>query len=158
MKYILDTSAILSGKDIPLSETLYVTPKVMNEISEGGRWYKKFQRMRAGGMQVVSPSGSCIEQVKKQAKRTGDHLRLSETDVEVVALAIQMDGTILTDDYSIQNIAKSMNIDYQGVAQEEIDEEYEWNYRCEKCGRWYKEEKEECKICGGDIKTVRLTG
>ena len=63
---------------------------------------------------------------------------------------------ILTDDYSIQNLAKHMDIDYQGLAQEEIDEEYEWKYRCTKCRRWHKEPLDECPICGGEVKSARL--
>ena len=156
MKFVLDTSVILSGKDIPLSEEIYVPPKVLDEISEGGRWYQKLQRMRAAGLQVVLPPGNIIEEIKKQAKKTGDFLRLSDTDVEVLALANYLDATILTDDYSIQNLAKSMDIDFQGIAQDEIEEEYEWTYRCKNCGRWYKEEREECEICGGKVRTVRL--
>lgn len=157
MRYVLDTSAILSGKDIPLSEEMYITPSVLDEISKGGRWYMKLQRMRAAGLKVISPPGTIIEDVKKQARRTGDYLRLSDTDNEVLAAAIHLNATILTDDYSIQNLARSMDVGYKGIAQEEITEEYKWNYRCKKCGRWFKEPKEECERCGGEVKTVRLT-
>lgn len=155
-KYILDTSAILSGKDIPMDRDLYVPPSVLDEIKEGGRWYKKLQRMKAAGLKIVAPSGTLIERVNKTAKRTGDYLRLSETDVEIVALAMHMDGVILTDDYSIQNISKDLDIPFQGIAQDEIDEEYTWRYRCKKCGRWHEEETEECEKCGGEVKTVKV--
>lgn len=157
MRYILDTSAILSGKDIPMTQEMYVPPKVLDEIQKGGRWFKKLQRLRAAGLKVVDPPGPVVEEVDAAAKRTGDSIRLSDTDVQVIALAMHMDGTILTDDYSIQNLAKVMSIDYQGVAQEEITEEYTWKYRCKKCGRYYKEPKEKCDVCGGNIRTVKLT-
>lgn len=155
-KYILDTSAILSGKDMPMDRDLYVPPGVLDEIKEGGRWYKKLQRMKAAGLKVIAPSGSLIEEVNKKAKRTGDYLRLSDTDVEVVALAMYLDGVILTDDYSIQNISKEMHIPFEGIAQDEIEEEYTWRYRCRKCGRWYREETEICQTCGGEVRTVKV--
>lgn len=155
MRYILDTSVILSGKNIPLSVDLYIPPGVLDEIKEGGRWYRKLQLMLAAGMKVVTPPGTVIEDVEKHAKKTGDYLRLSSTDIEMIALALYIDATILTDDYSIQNLAKEMGVRYKGVAQEEIKEGYTWKYRCKKCGQIYKEELDECSRCGGDIKTVR---
>jgi len=156
MKYVLDTSAILSGKDIPMDEDMYVPPGVLSEISEGGRWYRKLEMMKSAGLTEMQPPGTIMDRVKEQASRTGDDIRLSETDMEVVALAIYVEGTILTDDYSIQNLAKSMDVQYKGIAQDEIDEEWEWNYRCENCRRWLKEPKDECPRCGGKVVSARL--
>ncbi len=158
MKYVLDTSAILSGKNIPLDKDLYVPPGVLSEINKGGRWYRKLELMRSAGLSELSPPGNIMDKVRQHANKTGDAIRLSETDLEVVALALHVEGTILTDDYSIQNLARSMDIDYKGVAQEEIDEEWEWEweYRCEKCRRWLNEPKDECPRCGGDVVSARL--
>lgn len=156
MKYVLDTSAILSGKDIPLDEDLYVPPGVLSEIKEGGRWHRKLEMMRAAGLNELNPPGNAMNKVKQHASQTGDDIRLSDTDMEVIALAIYVEGTIVTDDYSIQNLAKSMDVDYKGIAQEEIDEEWEWEYRCAKCHRWLKEPKDECPRCGGEVRSARL--
>ncbi len=156
MKYILDTSAVLSGKDIPLTEDLFIPSGVLDEIKREDRWSRKLENMRSGGLQVIEPPAAQIERVKKRAKKTGDDIRLSDVDVQVVALALHLEGTIITDDRSIQNIASNLDVEYQGLAQEEITEEYEWSYRCEKCGRWYEEPKEKCQRCGGDIKSARL--
>ncbi len=155
MKYVLDTSVILSGKNIPLSVDLYVPPGVLDEIKEGGRWYRKLQLMLAAGLKVVNPPGAIMSEVEKQAKKTGDYLRLSSTDVEVIALAVHLGAKILTDDYSIQNLAKKMKIDYGGISQDEIKEGYTWIYRCKKCGQVYKKELKECHRCGGEVRTVR---
>ncbi len=155
MRYVLDTSVILSGKNIPLSVDMYISPGVLDEIKEGGRWYRKLQLMLAAGLKVVTPPGIIKGDVEKHAKKTGDYLRLSSTDMEIIALALHLDATILTDDYSIQNLAKEMDIEYQGISQEEIKEGYTWIYRCKKCGQVYKKEIEECHRCGGEIRTVR---
>ncbi len=156
IKYVLDTSAILSGKNIPLDEDLYVPPGVVSEINKGGRWYRKLEMMRAAGLSELQPPGSVMDRVKRYAKKTGDDIRLSETDMEVVALAIYIEATVVTDDYSIQNLAKSMDVDYKGIAQEEIDQEWEWEYRCVKCRRWLDEPKDECPRCGGEVRSARL--
>ena len=156
MKYVLDTSAILSGKDIPMDEDMYVPPGVLSEITEGGRWYRKLEMMKSAGLTEMHPPGNLMDRVKEQASRTGDDIRLSETDIEVIALAIYVEGTILTDDYSIQNLAKSLDVQYKGIAQDEINEEREWSYRCEKCRRWLKDPMEECPRCGGNVVSARL--
>ncbi len=155
MSYVLDTSAILSGKNLPFTVDLYIPPGVLDEIKKGGRWYRKVKMMMAAGLKVVSPPGALVEAVERKAKSTGDYLRLSDTDVEVIALALHLDAEILTDDYSIQNMAKNMGIRYGGISQMGIREEYTWTYRCRKCGRWYRESVEECDTCGGEIRTTK---
>ncbi len=155
MSYVLDTSAILSGKDLPFTVDIFIPPGVLDEIKEGGRWYRKIKMMMAAGLTVVSPPGALIEVVEKKAKSTGDYLRLSKTDVEVIALALYLNAKILTDDYSIQNMAKNMDIQYSGISQKGIKKEYSWTYRCKKCGHWYRESEGECEICGGEVRTTR---
>ncbi len=156
-KYVLDTSVILSGKDIPMTGDMYIPPSVFDEIKKGGRWYNKLQRMLSAGLGIVTPPGPYMVEVKQKAKRTGDYLRLSPTDMEVLALALFLKADIITDDYSIQNLARALEIGYSGLAEEGIKKEFKWGYRCEKCYRYYKDPGEECFVCGGKIKTVRLT-
>ncbi|MFO8109104.1 MAG: PIN domain-containing protein [Thermoplasmata archaeon] len=156
-KYVLDTSAILSGKDVSLDKDMYIPPSVMDEIKKGGRWYNKLQRLLAGGLNIVTPPGPYIVEVTQCAKHTGDYLRLSSTDIEVLALALHLEAVVVTDDYSIQNLAKALGIKFKGLAVKEIKNEYKWGYRCVKCYRLYKEPVEDCLVCGGEVKTTRLT-
>lgn len=155
MKYVMDTSVILSGKDIPLTDPMYIPPGVLKEIKKGGRWFRKLMNMKAVGLKTVTPPGAAVMDVRRRAKNTGDLVRLSDTDIEVIALAVHLDAVILTDDYAIQNMAKNLGVSYKGISQEGITEEYSWTYRCTKCGRWYKEPTDDCRICGGEVKTVR---
>jgi UPF0271 protein len=46
-----------------------------------------------------------VDDVKAVAERTGDISKLSDTDVKVLALAKQLDRAIVSDDYSVQNVA-----------------------------------------------------
>jgi len=43
-----------------------------------------------------------IDVVTEKAKSTGDHLRLSQADIDLLAKALEVSGTLVTDDYSIQ--------------------------------------------------------
>jgi len=157
--YILDTSAILSGKPISLDNAKMVTtPAVSNELKPGGRDYRTFQLLQEKGLMIQSPSRLAENEVKETAKKTGDIDRLSSADIEVLALALDInknsnrEAIILTDDYTIQNIASNLNIKFQGFSQEGIRKKFKWVYRCPGCGKRFKESIKICPICGTETK------
>jgi UPF0271 protein len=98
---------------------------------------------------------SSISKVKDAATKTGDIGRLSDVDVSVIALAIDLDGIVLTDDFSIQNVCSVMRINYRSVGTDGIKKVEKWNYRCNGCGKWYKEKQNDCPICGSSMKAHR---
>ncbi len=111
------------------------------------------------GMRIAAPSTESRETVIEGAIETGDLGRLSDTDIDIIALGSEMDrGLILTDDYSIQNMCEFLGIDYRGAKEEGIKEEWRWTYRCTGCKRNYRPEKAEkheytCPVCGSRIKS-----
>ena len=64
-------------------------------------------------------------------------------------------GTVMTDDYSIQNTARIMGIPYKAVGQAGIKKVEKWNYQCIGCGKWYKEKMDDCPICGSAMRAHR---
>lgn len=57
-------------------------------------------------IQIFSASNESIEKVRSAAERTGDIDRLSPTDSQVLALALELSAPLISDDYSIQNVSK----------------------------------------------------
>jgi len=104
---------------------------------------------------VTSPSSASLSEVKEAAQRTGDDARLSPVDMEVLALARDLQATLLTDDYSIQNLARVLGIKYQGVGFKGIKEIIIWTYRCKGCGRIFEKNQPDCPICGSELRSVR---
>ncbi len=96
-----------------------------------------------------------IDKVTEAARKSGDHGRLSPVDITVLALALDTEGTILSDDYSIQNVAKIMNISFRPVGMKGIKKVEKWNYQCIGCGKWFKENSPECPICGSGMRSKR---
>lgn len=154
MLYILDTSAILSGKFF--GSNIATAPLVLNEIKPKGHSWRLLQYMISAGMKIIEPPKEAIETVKKIAEKTGDIMKLSETDIQVIALAFHLKGILLTDDYAMQNVAKEMGIEYRNVIEEGIKNKFYWKYRCKSCGRFFHELQKECPICGGEIKRVKI--
>lgn len=107
------------------------------------------------GMKIIEPPKKAIESVKKVAEKTGDIMKLSGTDIQVIALAFHLKGILLTDDYAMQNVAKEMGIEYRNVIEEGIKNKFYWKYRCKSCRRFFHELQKECPVCGGEIKRVK---
>lgn len=155
---IIDTSAILSGKPINFEGyTLVTTPGVNNELRPGGRDARMFQLLKEKGLEIITPTKKSIEHIKKIAKTSGDIEGLSKTDIELIALSYELKKqghkpVILTDDYSIQNVADILNLDYESFNQSKITKRFKWSYRCRGCGRTFKDAAKICPVCGSSIK------
>ncbi len=156
MKFVLDTSAILSGKNFPDNYELYSSPKILEEIKHGSM-KRRLDYLIESRLQVMLPSSATIENVKQCAQDTGDIARVSEADIEILSLAKELDAVILTDDYSIQNLASELDVEYKGVALKEITHTIKWSFRCKGCGRYWDEMHESCPVCGSELKTTRKT-
>lgn len=150
MVFVLDSSALFAMEDLPED---HVCPEGV--VSELRRYNDKRLDRWGDILRVSDCSNGSIATVRDAAKKSGDLGRLSDVDITVIALALDVSGTILTDDYSIQNVAKIMGIDYKAVGTEGIKKVEKWNYRCNGCGKWYKEEMKECPICGHSMRSYR---
>ena len=157
--FIIDTSAILSGKPINLDNAnMSTTPGVSEELKPGGRDYRTFQLLQEKGLIIQSPSKESVNKINKTAEETGDKERLSTADIEILALALDInkdvnkETIILTDDYPIQNVANTLNIKFQSFSQRGITKKFKWMYRCPGCGKRFKESIKICPICGSETK------
>lgn len=153
-KYVLDASAVLCGKDLLLSGEVYIPPSVIEELGEG-KYRRKVEVLLAIKITEKLPATESREKIRRSAEQTGDLLRLSETDIDVLALAFELNATILTDDYSIQNVARHMGIEYEVVSEKGIREEFKWEYVCIGCRRRFDKAVIECPICGAKVRTKR---
>jgi len=148
---ILDSSALFSMEDLPNGE-IAVPPGVVDELMK----YKDHRIERWGDLLRVSEcTKASISKVNDAALKSGDAGRLSDVDVSVIALALDLKGVVMTDDFSIQNVCSIMGIEYRSVGTDGIKKVEKWNYRCNGCGKWYKEKTNDCPICGSSMKAYR---
>lgn len=155
MRLVLDASAVLSGIPFSGEHEYFISPCIERELSKG-KVKRNLELMKWISLHVVSPSDASLSEVRSKAEESGDIKRVSKSDIEILALAKDLKATILTDDYSIQNLASMLGIDYRGILQKGIKEEVRWSYRCRKCGKFWEESFDECPVCGGRIRTVRV--
>lgn len=150
---VLDTSAVLSGKAPALPA--YAPESILGEFARPGRDRRALDYLLETGLRLVPPTLANLRRVEEAAGKTGDDRRLSPVDLDVLAVALDVHGTIHTDDYSIQNVASVLDIPFRGIAQAGISEVITWVYRCRGCGRIYPDVVKECTVCGSEVKQVK---
>ncbi|HKZ48733.1 MAG TPA: PIN domain-containing protein [Thermoplasmata archaeon] len=151
MEYALDASAILTGRQF--AGELVSTPRITGEVRRKGLTSAEesfLERVR-----VFAPSPEAAVRVAAVARSTGDDARLSPADAELLALALERGCVLVTDDYSIQNVATVLGVRYEPVLELGIREVRRWHRRCTGCGRYFDEPVAECPVCGSAVKTTR---
>jgi UPF0271 protein len=158
---VLDTSALVAGFDpFSISEEQYTVPSVIEEVSRNSIFSLRFETaIESGRVTVTSPKADFLSKVKASASAVGDAFFLSDTDIQVLALALELKTNgyrplVATDDYSIQNVANQMKIEFASLVTFGIRRRLQWVRYCPACHRKYPEEYKDnrCKICGTQLK------
>lgn len=158
--FILDTSAFLSGKPLDFENAIFITTYLIDEeITKGGKDHQNLLFLKEKGLILKKASVESKNEIEKVSKKSGDFERLSEFDREILALALdevkdRKVVVILTDDYSIQNVATYLKIKFQSISQKGITKKFKWISRCQGCGKKFKDNISVCPICGSDTKKV----
>jgi UPF0271 protein len=158
---VLDTSAFLAGYDaFSVGEEQVTVPKVEEEIRRNSMVLVRFSAaIESGKVKVKAPSEEFLNKIKASANTVGDSFKLSETDMQLLALASELKAAgcvpqIVTDDYSIQNVATQMGIEFLALATFGIKRLLEWIRYCPACYREYPADyaSKECQVCGTQLK------
>ncbi|MGD0159231.1 MAG: hypothetical protein ABSB89_02925 [Candidatus Bathyarchaeia archaeon] len=162
---IIDTSAIVAGFDpFTIKEEQYTTPKVREETTEDTMPGQRFRTaIENGRVTVKNPQKTFLERAKAFASSMGDSFFLSETDLQVLALALELktegySPLIATDDYSIQNVATEMKFEFAPLTTFGIRRRLQWMRYCPACHKKYPAnyKSRDCQICGTALKRKPL--
>jgi UPF0271 protein len=162
---ILDTSAFVAGFDPFLTEEdQYTVPLVKDEILGKSMPAVRFDAaMQNGRVKVKIPATEFSDKAKAYADQVGDTAFLSETDHQVLALALELKSQgyspmIVTDDYSMQNVANQMNIEFASLATFGIRRRLQWVRYCPACHKKYPADHKAkmCEVCGTELKRKPL--
>ena len=158
---ILDTSAFIAGFD-PLahSEKQYTAPKVKNELNTASiSWIRYNAAIENRKLIILNPEDSVFQKVLEESKKAGDIRYLSEADLQVLAIAMELKNrglnpVIITDDYSIQNVANKMKIKFKSLMTFGIKFRFKWILYCPACYKKYPSDYnfKSCEICGTVLK------
>ncbi len=152
--YVLDTSLLLGGREPPRDGQWATTPEAAAEISPGGRDARRFADWQSVGLTIAEPGQASQRAVTRVAREAGNLDRLSAADRSLLALALELDGTLVSDDYTMLDVARRIGVASQTVNTEGIVGTKNWKPRCTGCGRWFDAAPagRECPVCGSPVK------
>lgn len=163
---ILDASAFISGFDpLSIKDEQYSVPTVRNELSNGSLPHLRFKTAaERGRLKVLEPDPPFMKKAKESSKEAGDARFLSQADLQILALAAQLkeggfDPSIVTDDYSIQNVAEKMGLSFTPLVTFGIRFYLRWLLYCPACHKRYPPDYrfKQCEVCGTPVKRKPLT-
>jgi len=161
----LDTSAFIAGFDpLVITDAVYTVPTVDQELVSNSIVYTRFKTaVESGKLQMRTPSAFSLGRVKESSKVVGDVLFLSEVDTQVLALALELKSAgdsplIVTDDYSIQNVANQLGLEFAPLMTFGIRYRLNWTIYCPACRREYPTDYKgkTCQACGTELKRKPL--
>ena len=85
---------------------------------------------------------------------TGDLQRLSNVDLEILAIAFSTGHKLYTDDYSMQNVCRSVNHPFEPVSNKASKQMWTWELRCIGCKAVKQvdsRQEQSCDICGSNM-------
>jgi UPF0271 protein len=153
-RYALDASAFYAG--IPFLSSArgyYTTSAVFDEVEHIKKSHGAIQALlESNTLQIVNSDRKNIEKVVAAAKRTGDYTKLSQADISIIALALQLKIVLMTNDYAVANVASTLKIPVKSTAGKGIKETRKWIAYCSACGRAFGPDAKECRLCGNRLR------
>ncbi len=157
---IYDTSAFIGGVD-PQAILIpqWTTPENLEEIHNKNTKEILQMAIKTGRMKLRSPSRDSISKIIELSKKTGDYTKLSKIDIDVLALTLDFKNEnwhpiLMTDDYSMQNVAAALKIEYKSITEKGIRSQLRWKMYCPGCNTEYDPNTplKKCDICGTKLK------
>lgn len=159
---ILDASAFIGGYH-PTDKNNYTIPEVTHELKDMQSQSIMNNALKDDLLKIQEPNNDIIKIIEDTIKTSGDVLRLSDVDKKLLALSLEKKSKhdnilLLTDDYSIQNVAKILKIPFQSIITKGINQIYSWKLICKGCKKEYPKDYSysECEICGSPLYKKRI--
>jgi UPF0271 protein len=153
---VLDASAFYAG--IPFGSQIdsYTTPEVYDEIKHIKKNHDALGiLLETKRLTMIQPEKEYTEVVIKMSKTTGDFDQLSKEDISSVALCLQLNGELITDDFAVSNVAQNLGLKVSPIMTLGIKDVGNWIHYCPGCHKNFSKSKE-CPICGNQLRKKLL--
>lgn len=149
---ILDATSFYAGVPFSSQEQGFTTPLVFEEIKHIKKSHDAVQTLiDLGRLKIIEPEEKFTSIVLEKSKQTGDLSELSKEDISVLALCVQLDGELVTDDYTVSNVARHLNFRVIPIMTKGIFKALDSVYSCPACNKNF-EKMSDCPICGSKLK------
>ena len=149
---VLDSSAFYAGIPFSSNEPSYITSLVYNEIEHIKKDHDAIQILiETKRLTINEPEDRFVTSTIDATKKSGDFSNLSDEDISTIALSLQLNADLVTDDFAVSNVAKSINIKVIPVMTNGIKNVVIWKYYCPGCKTDFSK-LTECPRCGNKLK------
>lgn len=152
---IIDAAGIFASIPLQITIPCITSPKVINEVKDRESMRNLRIALENNRLIVIKPPHDIVKNIEYHSRKIGEQYSLSETDKEIIALAqyAKLSGCnplVYTDDYAIQNMLKSLGINYVPIKTKGISKKRRYRVICRACGWTAPEgfEHDTCPICG----------
>lgn len=152
--FVLDSTAFYAGIPYQGNGRYYTTYLVLDEVKH----HNVGSSLIHTRVQVTEPSAESVGRVKSTAVKTGDMGALSQTDISLLALALDLSKTeggvnLVTDDFAVRNVAEVLAIPLSQTSMKGGEwKNITWRIYCKGCGRQFTNPKlTRCPVCGTDL-------
>ena len=159
---VLDTSALISWPVERMSGAVVLEGQ-KEEVER--KFPERMISLEVSDLNWETPTDESVEIARKLASKTGDISGLSSIDLGLLALAIEKNGRLHTDDYRLQNLCKNAGVEWLPVETGGISSVWKWEVRCSGCQSkaeqpnfvtLKKEELGECQDCGAPLRVKKV--
>jgi UPF0271 protein len=158
--FVLDSSVFIR-LDFPIiqsiSEATFFSPYSVKEELKDFRSKTNLELLiQTEKIKMQSPDLRIVNKVKTELKVIDPGHKLSQTDIEVISLAWEKKGTVLSNDLAVQNAAVHLKIPIQIISGKKIDRVMSGYLKCKGCSSVFYSDFPQCPNCGSALKLLYL--
>lgn len=152
VNFALDATAFYQGFHLHSNNTCITTGLVFEEISHIQEKFSVLESLISNKRIVIlEPDEKTIEMINSIITQIGE-TRLSKADISIIALAKESNATLVTDDFAICNLAKTLAIELLNLGTKGIKDTRKWIKFCKSCGKGYPPTQKVCSLCGNKLR------
>ena len=149
---VLDATAFYAGIPFSSQTTHYVTTLVFDEIKHIKKNHDALQILiDSNRLLVRQPQADFQERVEKCAQKTGDIHSLSKQDISCIALSLELNTELISDDFAVLNVSNKLGINTIPLMTNGIKVVGKWIFYCPACKKDFSDEKN-CLLCGNKLR------
>ena len=146
MKVVADTNFFIHYSNFSKFERVYTIDEVIREVKD---WFSKV-KLSSLNVVIKDPEKEFLKIVEEKTKELGENL--SKTDKKVVALALNLNLPLITDDKAMQNVAKQLGIKVVPMRYS-LKKQRKIVYICPNCKKIFNSQGI-CPDCGIKLKRI----
>ena len=161
--YVLDTGVLVSTwTDKNVDAIFITTPSIIAEVRNRLSRFRAETLFLLEKMTERTPNEEDIKRVESVSTLAGDKAVLSQSDIELIALALsitreEIDTTLVSTDFAVLNTASHLGLNILDP-NKKFGQEITWGMRCPACNFKSKTptRDNECPVCGTVMRRTPL--